>query len=207
MNRLCECGDTTTLLVALDGLAGRIVGECHGRQRHQAFLRFLRRLDPAFPGGLMLHVIADNHGVHNREAVRKWLTGQPRFRLHCTPAHWGLVGRPRRELVQRVDAAASSWRLLQRPGTGCGHRRQLDPPRGRHGAVRVEHDRRRRSRQGSAAVEPLPLELVSCLTIGFIQHGASLKSPSPRIPVPIGKNGPRIALATQPSRQDRRAIA
>lgn len=90
MNPGCECGDTTTLLAALNALAGRIVGECHGRQRRQVFLRFLRRLDRAFPGGLMLHVIADNHGVHNREPVRKWLTGHPRFRLHCTPtgASW-----------------------------------------------------------------------------------------------------------------------
>ncbi len=34
--------------------------------------------------------IADNHGVHNRERVRKWLAGYPQFRLHCTPtgASW-----------------------------------------------------------------------------------------------------------------------
>ncbi len=44
------------------------------------------RLDRAFPGDLVLHVILDSGGTHNREAVRRWLAGHPRFRLHCAPA-------------------------------------------------------------------------------------------------------------------------
>jgi hypothetical protein len=35
---------------ALDTLQGKVVGECHQRNRHQEFLRFLRRLDHEFPG-------------------------------------------------------------------------------------------------------------------------------------------------------------
>ena len=40
---------TTTLFAALKVLTGTVIGECHGRHRHQEFLKFLRRLDRAFP--------------------------------------------------------------------------------------------------------------------------------------------------------------
>ena len=119
MNPGCERDDTTMLLAALNALTGRVIGECHGRQRHQEFLKFLRRLDRAFPGDLILHVILDNHGTHNRETVRKWLAGHPRFKLHFTPtgASWlnlveswfgGLTQYPRRGAffsVQELVAA------------------------------------------------------------------------------------------------------
>ncbi len=90
MNPGCERHGTTTLLAALNALTGRVIGERHGHQRHQEFLKFLRRLDRAFPRGLTLHVLLDNHGIHNRETVRKWLAGHRRFRLHFTPtgASW-----------------------------------------------------------------------------------------------------------------------
>ena len=52
---------------------------------HQEFLKFLRRLDRAFPPDLTLHIILDNYGTHKHEAVRKWLAAHPRFKLHFTP--------------------------------------------------------------------------------------------------------------------------
>ena len=55
------------------------------RHRHQEFLKFLRRLDRAFPPDLTLHIILDNYGTHKHEAVRKWLAAHPRFKLHFTP--------------------------------------------------------------------------------------------------------------------------
>lgn len=81
---------TTTLFAALDVLTGKVIGECHGRHRHQEFLKFLRRLDRAFSRDLTLHVILDNYGTHKHEAVRKWLAAHPRFKLHFTPtgASW-----------------------------------------------------------------------------------------------------------------------
>ena len=90
MNPGCERRDTTTLLAALNALMGRVIGERHGRRRHQEFLKFMRRLDRAFPRDLVLHVILDNHGTHDRDTVRQWLAGRPRFRLHFTPtgASW-----------------------------------------------------------------------------------------------------------------------
>ena len=86
MNVGGERADETMLLAALNVLTGRLIGECHGRRRDQEFLKFLRRLDRGFPGDLVLHVISDDHGTPNRETVRKWLAGHPRFRLHFTPA-------------------------------------------------------------------------------------------------------------------------
>ena len=81
---------TTTLFAALNVLTGTVIGECHGRHRHQEFLKFLRRLDRAFPRDLTLHVILDNYGSHKHATVRKWLAAHPRFKLHFTPtgASW-----------------------------------------------------------------------------------------------------------------------
>ena len=69
---------TTTLFAALNVLTGKVIGQCHGRHRHQEFLKFLRRLDRAFPPDLTLHIILDNYGTHKHEAVRKWLAAHPR---------------------------------------------------------------------------------------------------------------------------------
>lgn len=81
---------TTTLFAALNVLTGKVIGHCHGRHRHQEFLKFLRRLDRAFPREITLHLILDNYATHKHEAVRKWLAAHPRFRLHFTPtgASW-----------------------------------------------------------------------------------------------------------------------
>ena len=81
---------TTTLFAALNVLTGKVIGQCHGRHRHQEFLKFLRRLDRAFPRELTLHLILDNYATHKHEAVRNWLAAHPRFHLHFTPtgASW-----------------------------------------------------------------------------------------------------------------------
>ena len=52
---------TTTLFAALNVLTGEVIGQCHGRHRHQEFLKFLRHLDRAFPPDLTLHVTLDNY--------------------------------------------------------------------------------------------------------------------------------------------------
>ena len=94
---------TTTLFAALNVLTGKVIGQCHGRHRLQEFLKFLRRLDRAFPPDLTLHVIFDNYGTHKHEA-RKWLAAHPRFQLHFTPtgASWlNLVESWLRRLTQQ----------------------------------------------------------------------------------------------------------
>jgi transposase len=81
---------TTTLFAALSMLDGTVVGACHGRYRHQEFLKFLRQLNRTFPRRLDLHLIVDNYGTHKHPNVRAWLDAHPRFTLHFTPtgASW-----------------------------------------------------------------------------------------------------------------------
>ena len=78
------------MLAALSALTRRVIGECHGRRQYQEFLKFLRHLDRGFPGALVLHVILDDRGTHDRDTVRRCLAGHPRFGLHFTPtgASW-----------------------------------------------------------------------------------------------------------------------
>jgi len=76
---------TTTLFAALDVLAGKVIGDCYKRHRHQEFLRFLRRIDREFPGKMPLHLVMDNYGTHGTPEVKAWLNRHPRFRVHYIP--------------------------------------------------------------------------------------------------------------------------
>lgn len=76
---------TTTLFAALELLAGKVVGQCYARHRHQEFLKFLQRLDQEFPGDLELHVVMDNYGTHNHPRVQHWLKRHCRFVPHFIP--------------------------------------------------------------------------------------------------------------------------
>jgi transposase len=96
---------TTTLFAALNMLDGKVIGECHGRHRHQEWLKFLRRLDREFPPELQLHLIMDNYGTHKAEPVERWLKKHPRFVCHFIPtsSSWlNLVERWFRELTQKA---------------------------------------------------------------------------------------------------------
>jgi transposase len=83
---------TTSLFAALEVATGKVTGQCHGKHRHQEFLKFLKHLNKTFPplDGEALHLIVDNYATHNTPAVRKWLARHPRFHLHFTPtgASW-----------------------------------------------------------------------------------------------------------------------
>ncbi len=95
---------TTSLFAALDVAEGTVIGQCYGRHRHQEFLRFLKRLDGAYPADQDLHLIVDNYGTHTHFAVREWLAAHPRFKLHFTPtsSSWlNLVERWFREITDK----------------------------------------------------------------------------------------------------------
>ncbi len=81
---------TTTLFAALDVAAGKIIGQCQPRHRHQEFLRFLDKIDAAIPGSSSVHLILDNYGTHKHPDVKKWFAEHPHYRLHFTPtsASW-----------------------------------------------------------------------------------------------------------------------
>jgi transposase len=96
---------TTTLFAALNVLDGKVIGECHGRHRHQEWLRFLRRLDREFPATLPLHLVMDNYGTHKEPHVQAWLKKHPRFVCHFVPtsSSWlNLVERWFRELTEKA---------------------------------------------------------------------------------------------------------
>src|ERR1700730_17403806 len=76
---------TTTLFAALDVLAGKVIGDCYKRHRHQEFLKFLRRLNREFPGKTPLHLVMDNYGTHGTPEVKDWLNRHPRFKVHYVP--------------------------------------------------------------------------------------------------------------------------
>lgn len=96
---------TMTLLAALNLLDDKVIGECHGRHRHQEWLRFLRRLDTEFPAPLNLHLVMDNYGTHKEPHVQAWLKKHPRFVCHFVPTRssWlNLVERWFRELSEKA---------------------------------------------------------------------------------------------------------
>jgi len=96
---------TTTLFAALNVLDGKVIGECHGRHRHQEWLKFLRRLDGEFPQSLRLHLVMDNYGTHKEPHVQAWLKKHPRFVCHFVPtsSSWlNLVERWFRELTDKA---------------------------------------------------------------------------------------------------------
>jgi transposase len=76
---------TTTLFAALDVLAGKVIGDCYKRHRHQEFLRFLRRINREFSGKAPLHLVMDNYGTHGTPEVKDWLKRHPRFKVHYIP--------------------------------------------------------------------------------------------------------------------------
>jgi transposase len=76
---------TTTLFAALDVLAGKVIGDCYKRHRHQEFLRFLRRINREFSGKMALHLVMDNYGTHSTPEVKHWLSRHPRFQVHYVP--------------------------------------------------------------------------------------------------------------------------
>ncbi len=96
---------TTTLFAALSVLDGKVIGECHGRHRHQEWLKFLRRVDREFPEELTLHLVMDNYGTHKTPQVQVWLKKHPRFVCHFVPtsSSWlNLVERWFRELTEKA---------------------------------------------------------------------------------------------------------
>src|SRR5436853_2796557 len=96
---------TTTLFAALQVLNGKVIGECHGRHRHQEWRKFLRRLDAEFPPERKLHLVMDNYGTHKEPHVQAWLKKHPRFVCHFVPtsSSWlNLVERWFRELTEKA---------------------------------------------------------------------------------------------------------
>jgi len=76
---------TTTLFAALDVAAGKVIGQCQPRHRHQEFLRFLKQIDKVTDKARDVHLILDNYGTHKHPEVKKWFAAHPRYHVHFTP--------------------------------------------------------------------------------------------------------------------------
>ena len=95
---------TTSLFAAFDLASGSVIAQSYRRHRHKEFLRFLKLIDDAVPGGLDLHLVLDNYATHKTPEIHKWLLRHPRFHLHFTPtsSSWlNLVERWFAELTNR----------------------------------------------------------------------------------------------------------
>ena len=97
---------TTTLFAALDVLQGKVIGDCHQRHRHQEFLKFLRRIDRAFPGKTPLHLVIDNYGTPGTVEVKAWLQKHSRFILHRVPTSCSWLN-----LIERWFAELTNKRI------------------------------------------------------------------------------------------------
>ena len=51
---------TTTLFAAIEMAAGKLIGKCMPRHRHQEWIKFLELIDQETPRDLDLHLIVDN---------------------------------------------------------------------------------------------------------------------------------------------------
>ena len=123
---------TTTLFAALDVLAGKVIGGCYKRHRHQEFLRFLRRIHREFPGNAPLHLVMDNYGTHKVARVRTWLARHPRYHVHFTPTSgsWlNLVERLFAEVTERCVRRGShtAVRSLEKSMLAYLDQRNRDP--------------------------------------------------------------------------------
>lgn len=76
---------TTTLFAAIEMAAGKVIGTCQSKHRHQEWIKFLRLIDSQTPPELDLHLIVDNYVTHKHTKVQAWLKRHPRFHVHFIP--------------------------------------------------------------------------------------------------------------------------
>lgn len=95
---------TTTLFAAIELAAGRLIGKCMQRHRHQEWIKFLKLIDQETPADLDLHLIVDNYATHKHPKVKTWLKRNKRFHVHFIPtsSSWlNLIERWFREITEK----------------------------------------------------------------------------------------------------------
>ena len=81
---------TTALFAAMHIAAGRVLGTCLHKHRHQAWLRFLNLVRRSTPKDREVHRICDHYATHKHDKVKAWQRPHPRLHFHFTPtsASW-----------------------------------------------------------------------------------------------------------------------
>ena len=79
---------TVTLMAGMDLVTGHVHRAVVDRHRSREFVEFLRTLDDAYPEGVTLRLILDNHSAHISRETRAFLASVPnRFEFVFTPKH------------------------------------------------------------------------------------------------------------------------
>ena len=79
---------TLTLMAGLDLGTGHIHRAVVERHRSREFVAFLRQLDGAYPSGVRIRLVLDNHSAHVSKETRAYLaTTANRFEFVFTPVH------------------------------------------------------------------------------------------------------------------------
>ena len=79
---------TCSILAGLDLHTGRVIARVERRHRSREFIALLRQLDTAYPAGLTLRLLLDNHSAHISKETRAYLGTRPnRFKFVHTPTH------------------------------------------------------------------------------------------------------------------------
>jgi len=99
---------TLSLFAAYDAATGRVTGHCHGRHRHQEFLKFLEQVDAAYPDDseTTLHLVMDNYATHKTPKVQRWFLRHPRIKV-CSVMYfargrfdWSFISTLRNHIAQ-----------------------------------------------------------------------------------------------------------
>jgi transposase len=79
---------TVTLSAAVDLVTGFVHHAVTQRHRSREFVAFLQQLDAAYPTGLLICILLDNHAAHRSRETGRFLESKPgRFELVFTPTH------------------------------------------------------------------------------------------------------------------------
>jgi transposase len=79
---------TVSLMAGIDLLTGQVHGQVVERHRSREFIEFLKLVDHAYPPGITIRVVLDNHSAHVSRETRGFLNSVPnRFEFIFTPKH------------------------------------------------------------------------------------------------------------------------
>jgi transposase len=79
---------TVSLMAGIDLLTGHVHGQVVERHRSREFIDFLKIVDNAYPAGIAIRVVLDNHSAHVSKETRTYLRSVPnRFEFIFTPKH------------------------------------------------------------------------------------------------------------------------